>query len=896
MIATSVRFAALVLCATTATAVQSEGSVSENREPRIALAAFRLDRTEVRPQEMFYVTLSFLNIGEKLTSGAPLMVQIQLQAVEKSGRLGKLVSSREYWPSCPSPFWHPGTPISQCWRRSIPENSEEGEYRLLVALYDPRSRKRVALANSDLPVDNGRSEIARVRLTKAPAPPQPMLVTLVDPPSRPPVRETLPAVEIANQSVQVGLDASAPVLRWIRDRQTGEEFLGSPHVIPPELTVCDKQNGWEYLSSFDPRVTTRWSLQRQPDSAVYHGWVEVDRKAALSLDVTVRLEADGVKIGFAEVRESEGFDLVDVFFREMVALSESRGGTLVIPAGMGRKIVAQEVEPSECEFQLGWFHTFCLGAVCPNAGRTLALLRPQGLEDRMFAWISSDGRNGKSAVLGTRFIHRLKAGPPAAQFVAQNATGAKITLVRSGDVQTPAHWTDAARFIRRPYQGKPNPLYVRSLTYKIECHHGNWPTRHRLCTFPECLEVIRNLSVLTDGMPQIAYLVGWQHNGHDTGYPDARVVNPHLGGLEALLRLKAEAKKWGAEVSFHDCYDDAYQDSPAWDPAVIAVDPQGHLKKGGVHAGGQSYIIAMPKYLEQAIQRARYVVNHYGIEQSYHIDVFAAAPIRHDHDPKSPSDALQSVKAKLAIIREFNRMGVDVTSECLSEPFIGPVTWVRLLGAKKDCIPGEKPIPFVPFIVHGHVIYQGGGGGYADYDDVKGSLLIGQTSVTSFTNRTPEDEMLDRIFLGDLPLRPLASREMQTYACDEARGIERIGYGPDTCVEVDWKNDRYRVVDTGREIARDYKTFVETKPGVVLAYSRDGGRIDFQLPASLRDAAPLEVLELTVAEPGQAIPFHVEKDLISFDAKPHRPYKVYCKSSLPKTPTTRAGGESVPAP
>src|SRR6516162_4855419 len=43
--------------------------------------------------------------------------------------------------------------------------------------------------------------------------------------------------------------------------------------------------------------------------------------------------------------------------------------------------------------------------------------------------------------------------------------------------------------------------------------------------FDEALEVIKKLDNLTLGIPKIIYLVGWQFNGHDSGYPSWSVVN-----------------------------------------------------------------------------------------------------------------------------------------------------------------------------------------------------------------------------------------------------------------------------------------------------------------------------------------------------------------------------------
>lgn len=60
-------------------------------------------------------------------------------------------------------------------------------------------------------------------------------------------------------------------------------------------------------------------------------------------------------------------------------------------------------------------------------------------------------------------------------------------------------------------------------------------------TFEQGLDVVRKVDNLTRGIPKIFYLVGWQHDGHDTGYPAWDVVNPKLKRAQdetALASLK----------------------------------------------------------------------------------------------------------------------------------------------------------------------------------------------------------------------------------------------------------------------------------------------------------------------------------------------------------------------
>jgi len=110
-------------------------------------------------------------------------------------------------------------------------------------------------------------------------------------------------------------------------------------------------------------------------------------------------------------------------------------------------------------------------------------------------------------------------------------------------------------------------------------------------------------------------------------------------------------------VSFHDNFDDAYRDSPAWDETVIARDERGELRARGV-AGGQSYILAPAKYARKAgLERVRRTVERLAVRDTYHIDVLSAVPMRRDHDAASRR-APPPPAGKLAIIAS-STAGID---------------------------------------------------------------------------------------------------------------------------------------------------------------------------------------------------------------------------------------------
>lgn len=60
-------------------------------------------------------------------------------------------------------------------------------------------------------------------------------------------------------------------------------------------------------------------------------------------------------------------------------------------------------------------------------------------------------------------------------------------------------------------------MYDRALFYyfQIECDGCR-----EIRTFADALQRVKDLYEITGGAKQVMLLRGWQHNGHDTGYPD----------------------------------------------------------------------------------------------------------------------------------------------------------------------------------------------------------------------------------------------------------------------------------------------------------------------------------------------------------------------------------------
>lgn len=251
-------------------------------------------------------------------------------------------------------------------------------------------------------------------------------------------------------------------------------------------------------------------------------------------------------------------------------------------------------------------------------------------------------------------------------------------------------------------------------------------------TFEQALESIRKIDQLTRGIPKIIYLVGWQFDGHDTGYPALNVVNPKLKRAQdakaedSLKWLMDEAFKYNTTVSLHINMLDASDQSPLWqtylDADVIAREKDGSLRK---YVWG--YPISYTKEWEAGLTQQRIdallELLPIGRAGTIHIDAF------HQNIPKleagyiSPYHGITSqeeAETQKKIIRYFYDKGVDVTAEFDKsyrvDPFIGlqRMAWhIRWSASEQFRIPAS--------------LYVGGDGG----DDRLGTGMLGEGTIKS---------------------------------------------------------------------------------------------------------------------------------------------------------------------
>ncbi len=205
----------------------------------------------------------------------------------------------------------------------------------------------------------------------------------------------------------------------------------------------------------------------------------------------------------------------------------------------------------------------------------------------------------------------------------------------------------------------------------------------------QALERIRRIDRVTRGIPKITYLIGWQHDGHDSKYPDWSVVNPRLQrpgdrtARDSLAWLMAEGRKYHTTVSLHINMLDAYENSPLWAEylsrgVIFRVNGELWRHPWAVWGGEQAFWIDFAREWETglACRRIDALLDLLPIREqgTIHIDAFY---------PPEFTDPAPQLAAMRKIFRYWRDQGVDVTSEFMfrmraGEGFIGlqPMAWV----------------------------------------------------------------------------------------------------------------------------------------------------------------------------------------------------------------------------
>ncbi len=828
-----------------------------------SLIRVEMDRPAVIPGGEIAVTVTMANLGDQ---GSTLPLRMNLEATE-AGKAGGLKMSAQGEPFPPTTLWSRNAQFTFGFALSVPAQAIPGDYDVSIflrpkdggdlspmAVGGGKSEDVVPLGRVTV-LPTGSREKPGVRVAKyfspAPSPAQAARRAANDPGT----------LRLATGEIEITLDADKPVIRQAGHAK--QNALGADAVTGcPEFRIFRKSDGAWFSSASSNRITTSYRVTAGAARVAYRATILCDSQPAVECDLFFTLAGNELRIGFENVRQQEDFILTTISWPRLLA-GNSPDTRLVNGRFSGRLMDPARCIPGTVTHESTWIDPYVGGVLYSTR-----VLSTVGIDSPGDLVTTSIGRDGdiSSAGFGLEFTHYIAArGAPWERWILAAGTSmARLRFIERTSSEPALTWVDGAKLLREEVANvRPPAIYQDSVIYKILMDSKDYkdlPPELPATSFAQAREIMSEVRLLTDGLRQIAYLTGAQHEGQDTKYPDVFTTNPKLGTTDELINLIRDGRDLNTVVSFHSCATEAYKDSPMWDEKFIARDPSGGLFIYNRFAGGDCYWINQDQFARRGMgDLITRIFSTYPIVETYHIDVLSTRAANVDFNPANPCSPNAGYAGRLRMVDEFNRHGIDLTSEGLISWFVGKIGHAWLLKCESmTSLLGEEQIPFVPMIYHGHATY----GLPSELNPLLG-ILYGATFSMDFMpfDRMkflwPGHTLSDSLYLQNFPFQMLRNREMQNY--DQKGNVRRVTYDADTFVEIEVSPEdlhsyrgyrkesmgKFHIVVDGRTVARDFTAFLPgPRPGTYLAYSRFGGKIEYEAPAGWNDGTSLKVESL----------------------------------------------------
>lgn len=538
-------------------------------------------------------------------------------------------------------------------------------------------------------------------------------------------------------------------------------------------------------------------------------------------------QADKLAVSVGKQRAEKPYELLHIEL-PCVAQSSAEDAILTNFFAGGRMLRLKDALPQSYRFVYDTCNMLSVGD-----GAQMFCVNAADADNVLMQSVISGGDGQKAAVIGARLVVHFPAKRAGLRSVPVKAHPVEIYPVKDGN------WKSSALLLQRELPAEPRPLYQDTLIYKLGCdatgqiNESNPSTYCRVYDLKEMEQWLLGIAGLTDGVRQVVYIVGWQKGGHDFEYPypHKNVFNPKLGTAEEFRSLEARMRKKNIILSFHDNFDDAYfSDNYTLDPELLAMDEYGQPYKGWLWAGGMSYIMSPSKYVAspELGERIDTTLKEYRIQDTYHLDVLSSENRRYDFTPNRPSSAQDNMNAKMEIVEQFNKRGVDVTSETLSLPLlkkIGYAHGTRYVFENDKLFYGECVVPLTTIAMHGIIPYAMG---VKTDADLLWAIACGMTVFTA--DMDYEHKRFEKdYYLLFAPMSKLTYRRATDAVLSD--DVVQVFYGEDSYTKVCFDTKEYEIVCNGKKIGWNFNTFTPLN-GSYYFYSLKGGEFTLELPES----------------------------------------------------------------
>ncbi|MHC1764014.1 MAG: endo-alpha-N-acetylgalactosaminidase family protein [Verrucomicrobiia bacterium] len=416
-----------------------------------------------------------------------------------------------------------------------------------------------------------------------------------------------------------------------------------------------------------------------------------------------------------------------------------------------------------------------------------------------------------------------------------------------------------------------DPLYRTHIWYKIL---NQEPTAGVRSTFKQAEEIIRAVHHVTDGLPQMIYLVGWQYEGHDTGYPAMDKVNTAIGGeagLRALINVSKE--DYNTLISYHCNIDDTYPGRPAYDPTIVADNGNiSHcldVESGKIFRRLEAMMRVAPVertiHFDNARITSRVAAQGIGILEELECGL-------------RPIDAY--LKARGITMTTEGQNGIPIALPGLfsaiwhyDPPLSSMQIWHRKLmggGWGSHMGPQTRFELGLGSSIHQDVSYLPVDREALGEEVWKKhfSWMNGPRGLTvSFTKDW--DDLVERIYLGTLLYQFYLEREL-TAVYEVPGGVRQVYNNGEVVAEN--ANNHLHVTLGEVTVADDDERFIP-RGGAIYAYSVAGSEREWRLPAEFRGKS-LKAYSLSKDGRGPSPTFKVESDRIRLKLLPRTPVKI----------------------
>ncbi len=436
---------------------------------------------------------------------------------------------------------------------------------------------------------------------------------------------------------------------------------------------------------------------------------------------------------------------------------------------------------------------------------------------------AKSGRAGRFSIWAGTYSYRLR-GEPARPLEV------RIGLLGDYDGDGQIGWCDAANWEGDLHYAGLDPMYKETIVYKVRVGTEGEPYAVR--TFAECLELIKMVHEACLGLPQIVYLVGWQYDGHDTGYPSLAVVNPKCGGRDALVKLIDDARAFGATVSLHVNFDSCYPIHPEWREGAVSRDGEGNplVWYTKPHRGGRKvYSMNHTKDFESGFfqdRMTRLMEMLPNLTGTLHPDAFRPYGEAWEPDGGHIDAECEVQRGMVPILRWLGERGIDTTTEDSDDEKRGLFKWVL---HQSNWTHRYKAVMY-----HGRVLGWGRAGlrGGKEGLAAEGAALgLGRIASMGALARDTRQDVIENFYLHWMYYQVLNRKKITGYRVGDWKLGVRAWYDDDTWVHGEPYPYTVEADYEGAAMARGTDRFLPWREDTIYAFSLEGGEKEWTLPA-----------------------------------------------------------------